>query len=101
MSVKSTIADVVAFGVLVAEIFTGNIQFEEQKNEGLCSTSRKGKLEIPGNTQAVELTGETESCWQQDPETRPTMEDISRRWQESVVYDHDDKTVTPRCVLLK
>ena len=43
---------------------------------------------MPDNAQAVGLTDEIwkilESCWQQNPKKRPTMEEVVRRWQNLV-----------------
>lgn len=41
---------------------------------------------MPGEAQAVGLTDKMwklfERCWQQDPEKRPTREEIVRRWEK-------------------
>ena len=46
---------------------------------------------MPENSQATGLTNEMreliDSCWQQDPEERPTMDEVVRRLRE---FEHDD-----------
>jgi len=83
---ESKAADVFAFGMFAVEVFTGKVPFEGQKNEAVVLLiSRGSRPEIPGNAQAVGLTGEVwkllESCWQQTPKKRPAMEEVVRRWQ--------------------
>ena len=102
MAVESKAADVFAFGMFAAEVFTGKIPFEGQKNEEVAHRiSQGGRPEMPRNSQAIGLTVEVwqliESCWQQDPRTRPTMEEIVRRWGK-FVGDDDDVTAFPKCV---
>ena len=97
--VESKAADVFAFGMLSVEVFTGKIPFEEQENEAvaLC-ISRGGRPEMPDNAQAVGLTDEIwnliESCWQQNPEKRPTMEEVTRRSRKPVENDDDGNAAT-------
>ncbi|KAF9646798.1 kinase-like protein, partial [Thelephora ganbajun] len=100
---ESKAADVFAFGMLAVEVFTGKIPFEEQKNEAvvLC-ISQGGRPEMPPNARAVGLTGEMwkllESCWQQIPKKRPTMEEVVRKWQKFVESINDNNNVVPECV---
>jgi serine/threonine protein kinase len=86
---ESKAADVFAFGMFAVEVFTGKIPFEEQKNEAVVlRISRGGRPEMPENAQVVGLTSEMwkllESCWQQNPKKRPTMEEVVKRWQKFV-----------------
>jgi len=86
---ESKPADVFAFAMFAVEVFTGKIPFEEQKNEAVVlRISRGGRPEMPINAEAVGLTPEMwkvlESCWQQVPKKRPTMEEVVRRWQRLV-----------------
>jgi len=95
---ESKAADVFAFGMLAVEVFTGKVPFEEQKNEAVVlRISRGGRPEMPGNAQAVGLTGEMwkllESCWQQNPKKRPTMKEVVRRWQGFVGNNSDNNSI--------
>jgi len=97
--VESKAADVFAFGMFAVEVFTGKIPFEDQKNEAVVlRISRGGRPEMPGDAQAVGLTDEMwkvlESCWQQNPKRRPTMEEVVRRWQRFVESNGDTNDVT-------
>ena len=96
-------ADVFAFAMLAVEVFTGNVPFEEQKNEAvILRISLGGRPEMPGDAQTMGLTAEMwellGSCWQQDPEERPTMEEVVKRWEKFVEYNDDDSDVFTRCV---
>jgi hypothetical protein len=78
--------------MFAVEIFTGKIPFGGQRNEAVVvRISRGGRPEMPGNAQEVGLTGEMwkllESCWQQNPEKRPTMEEVVRIWEELLEYN--------------
>jgi len=100
---ESKTADMFAFGMFAVEVFTGKIPFEEQKKEAaVVRISRGGRPDMPGNAQTVGLTGEIwkllESCWQQNPKKRPTMDDIVRRWENFVENGNDDITFFPGCV---
>ena len=99
---ESKAADVFAFGMFAVEVFTGKIPFEEQKNEAVVlRISRGGRPEMPENSQMVGLTAEMwkllESCWQQNPKRRPTMEEVVRRW-EKFVGDNGDRNGVIECV---
>jgi serine/threonine protein kinase len=99
-AMESKPADVFAFAMLAVEVFTGSVPFEGQTSAMAASRVLRGERpEMPGNAQDVGLTGEMwkllESCWQQDPEKRPTMDEVVRRWQKFV--DRNDNTTT-RCV---
>ena len=99
---ESKAADVFAFAMFAIEVFTGKIPFEEQKNEAVVlRISQGGRPEMPENAQAVGLTDEMwkilDSCWQQNPKKRPTMEEVVRRWQKLVEHDNNNSVVT-ECV---
>ena len=96
---ESKAADVFSFAMFAVEVFTSKIPFEEQKNEAVVlRISQGGRPEMPENAQAVGLTGEMwkiiDSCWQQNPKKRPTIEAVVRRWQKFVEYDDDGNVVT-------
>ena len=100
---ESKPADVFAFGMFAVEVFTGKIPFDEHKNEAVVlRISQGGRPDMPENAQAVGLTGEIwkllESCWQQNPKKRPTMDEIVRRWEKFVENGNDDVTFFPECV---
>jgi len=100
---ESKPADVFAFGMFAVEVFTGKIPFDEHKNEAVVlRISQGGRPDMPENAQAVGLTGEIwkllESCWQQNPKKRPTMDEIVRRWEKFVENDNDNVTFFPECV---
>ena len=87
--VESKPADVFAFAMLVVEIFTGKIPFEELKNEAVVPwVLGGGRPKMPESAWAVGLTDEIwgllTSCWQQDPERRPTMNEVVGRWRKFV-----------------
>ncbi|KAF9647761.1 kinase-like protein [Thelephora ganbajun] len=91
---ESKAADVFAFGMLAAEVFTGKIPFEGLRDEVVGRhILQGGRPEIPANAQAVGLTGEMwkllESCWQHNPRKRPKMEEVVRRWQKFVENIND------------
>jgi len=97
--VESKPADVFAFGMFAVEVFTGKIPFGEQKNEAVVlRISRGGRPEMPENAQAVGLTDEIwkllESCWQQNPKKRPTMEEVVRRWERFVGSNGNNSDLT-------
>ena len=100
-------ADVFAFGMLAVEVFTGKVPFEEQKNEAVVLLiSRGGRPEMPRNSQEVGLTAEMwsviQSCWQQNPKKRLTMQEVVRRWKSFVGnIDSDDLSVFPGCVRMR
>ena len=96
---ESKPADVFAYAMFAVEVFTGKIPFEEQKNEAVVlRISQGGRPEMPENAQAVGLTDEMwkilDSCWQQTPKKRPTMEEVVRRWEKFVEYDDNGNVVT-------
>ena len=93
--VESKPADVFAFAMFAVEVFTGRMPFEKGRNEAIAlRISQGGRPGLPENAQAVGLTDEMwkliESCWQQDPEERPTMDEVVRRLREFVEHDDDN-----------
>ena len=100
---ESKPADVFAFAMFAVEVFAGRIPFEEQKNEAVVlRISQGGRPEMPENAQAVGLTDEMwkvfESCWQQNPKIRPTIEEVVRRWQKLVEHTDNGKNGVTECV---
>ena len=100
--VESKPADVFAFAMLVVEVFTGRVPFENQGDVAAAVSILKGsRPEMPEYAQEVGLITKMwellESCWQEDPKRRPTMEEVVGRWQEFVGRDNDGNEVT-ECV---
>ena len=96
--VESKAADVFAFGMFAAEVFTGKVPFEDETQAtSALRILRKDRPEMPENAQAVGLTGEMwtflGSCWQQDPEKRPVMEEVVRKWQGFIQNNSSDNVV--------
>ena len=95
-------ADVFAFAMLAVEIFTDKVPLEELKNEAVVPWILEGgRPKMPESARAVGLTGEMwqllESCWRHNPETRPNMEEVVRRWQKFGEHNGGDD-LTAECV---
>ena len=95
---ESKAADVFAFAMLAVEVFTGRPLFGEQKNEAVALRISTGERpEMPKNAQEVGLTAEIweilRNCWQSNPEKRPTMGDVVRRWRESLFLENNPQYV--------
>lgn len=98
-NMESKPADVFSFAMLAVEVFTGRVPFEGRKNEVVMFfVSQGGRPEMPAHAQVVGLTAKVwtllESCWEQDPERRPTMEEVVDGWQKLVGHSDDNITVT-------
>ena len=95
---ESKPADVFAFSMFAVEVFTGKRPFEGKNTVIDSRISRGDRPEMPGNAQEVGLTTEVwkllESCWQQYPKKRPTMEEVVRRWEKFVDHGDDNNVVT-------
>ena len=76
-------SDVWAFGILMFEVFSfGAIPYKDVILEELIEMLRNGdRLECPkaANEDTYEIM---RSCWQEDPEARPTFEQLSERFRE-------------------
>ena len=100
---ESKPADVFAFAMLTVEVFSGRMPFEGWRNEAVMRiVLQGGRPEMPGNARVVGLTGEmwklVESCWQQNPEKRPTMEEVVSEWRKFVERRNDDNIIVTECV---
>ena len=100
---ESKPADVYAFAMLMVETFSGAVPFGNLKSEMVVlRVLRGGRPERPRNAQAVGLTDEMwkllQRCWQQDPDKRPTMEEVVRRWQKFVGRNNDGNNMDTECV---
>lgn len=101
--VESKPGDVFAFAMLAVEAFTGKTPFEELRNEAVVPWILEGgRPKIPKNPRAVGLTDEVwellESCWQQNPKKRPTIEGVARRWKKFVGHNNDGDDMVTECV---
>jgi len=91
--IESKAADVFAFAMLALEAFTGDVPFVGQTPTTAASRVLQGERpEIPQNAQEIGLTGEMwkllESCWYQDPEKRPTVRKVIKRWRKFVAREN-------------
>jgi len=73
--------DVFAFVMFAVEVSIGRIFFEDETQAtSVIQILRGDRPKMPENAQEVGLTGEmwefVESCWQRDPDKRPTVEEI-------------------------
>ena len=101
---ESKPADVFAFAMFAVEVFTGKVPFPELKNEAVVlRILRGGRPEMPGDAEAIGLTGDMwkllESCWQQNPKKRPTMQEVVRRWGQFVENNSGSNTAN-ECVCI-
>ena len=88
---ESKPADIFAFAMFSVEVFTGEIPFDKWVDRAVASLILEGsRPEMPEDAQTVGLTSEMweiiEACWQQDPEERPTTEEVMRRWEKCTGY---------------
>ncbi|KAG0555603.1 hypothetical protein KC19_12G181100 [Ceratodon purpureus] len=69
--------DVYGFGMVCYEVVTGKLPFQDIFDDELKSRIEKGDLkqELPGELDP-KLRGLIESCWERDPNKRPTFEAI-------------------------
>lgn len=98
---ESKSVDVFAFAMFVVEVITGRAPFDGRQPAMVAECIRSGERpKMPGNAREVGLTGEMwkllESCWQQDPKRRPTMEEVVRRWEAFIEPSGDDNDT--KCV---
>ena len=77
-AVESKPADVFAFGMLGAEVFTGQLPFEGHSNLGAAHLiSKGGRPELPQNAEVtVQVRELLQRCWDQDPVERPVIDEV-------------------------
>ena len=97
---ESKAADVFAFGIFAAELYTGAAPFETETPVVAAQNHGKGKRpEMSENAQQGGLTDEIwkllERCWEQKPKKRPTMEEVVRRWQGFEAREFANSALTP------
>ena len=100
---ESKPADVFAFAMFTVEVFSGREPFEGQRNEAVMQLILQGgRPEMPGNAQVLGLTDEmwklVQSCWQQNPEERPTIGEVVGEWGKFVERKSDDNIIVTECV---
>lgn len=91
---ESKPADVFSFAMFAVEVFAGTVPFERQTlTIAALRIIRGERPEMPGNAPDVGLTDEMwkhlESCWQQDPKKRSTMEEVVKEWRKFVEHNGD------------
>ena len=89
--------------MFAVEVFTGKVPFEDETQAISALWILRGvRPGLPEDGQAVGLTDEIwellETCWQENPKKRPTMEEIVRRWEKFVEHNNDDNKFFPECV---
>jgi len=79
-------ADVFAFAMLAAEVFSGKVPFGNMKNESVVVQIASGKR--PAKPQAAEQLGLNaemwkfiEKCWSANPNKRPAIDEVVRIWE--------------------
>jgi len=90
--IASKPADIFAFAMLAMEVFTGEVPFENMKNNSVDAQIVGGKR--PDKPLAAEQLGLTEEmwkyiekCWSPKPDKRPNIDEVVRAW-EGFVSEH-------------
>ena len=86
VAVESRSADIFAFGMLVIEVLTGRIPFEEQgESRAAHRILEGGRPGLPQNAEdvglAVPMWGLIQRCWDADPAMRPEIEEVVTTWE--------------------
>jgi serine/threonine protein kinase len=79
-------ADVFAFAMLAVEVFAGKVPFGDMKNESVVVQIVAGKRpEKPLAAEQLGLSVEMwkfiEKCWNQNPNKRPSMDQVVNTWE--------------------
>jgi serine/threonine protein kinase len=70
-------SDIYSFGVLMWEISSGKVPFEDYDNNALLSIDiTKGKRETTTPDTPKEYENLYKNCWKQEPEQRPTIGNV-------------------------
>ena len=72
--------------MVVAEVMTGKLPFEEMSDSGAAHQISKGERpELPQYTKDNGLTPQlrelVQKCWDQDPVERPTIDEVVANWK--------------------
>ena len=86
IAVESQPADIFAFGMLVAEVFTGRIPFEEQGESRAAHRILEGdRPELAQNAGDLGLTDPMrdfiQRCWHTEPTKRPEIDEVVKTWE--------------------
>ena len=84
--IESRSADIFAFGMLVAEVFTGRIPFEEQGESRAAHRILEGdRPELAQNVGDLGLTDPMRNfiqrCWHAEPTKRPGIDEVVKTWE--------------------
>ena len=77
----SKAADVFAFGMVAAEVFTGERPFEGKSDSGAAHQILEGERpDLPQDATHIGLTAQMrellQMCWHKDPAERPTIDEV-------------------------
>jgi len=94
-------ADVFAFAMLAVEVFAGKVPFGDVKNESVVLQIVAGKRpDKPLAAEQLGLSAEmwkfTEKCWSQNPNKRPSIDQVVNAWEGFVSGDNNPKAVGRR-----
>lgn len=77
-------ADIFAFAMLTVEVFTGMVPWGNMKNKSVEVQILDGKRPEPPAAEQLGLTEEvwrfTKQCWSENPNERPTIDEVVRAW---------------------
>ena len=79
-------ADIFAFAMLTAEIFTGELPFGDVTHEtAILMIARGQRPEKPHDVESLGLTPGmwkfNQKCWHQNPSKRPDINSVSNAWR--------------------
>ena len=88
--IPSKAGDVFAFGMVIVEVFTGQVPFHDRmQGEAAALISQGIRPSKPSNAREIGLTDPiwrlTCKCWNQDPSKRPNVEKVVRKLENAAV----------------